>query len=107
MKHGFIIIPRTPRSSPDSGQQNGAKGILLIDYLSKGKTTNGAYYSNLPEKPHQRILEKRSGLTKKKIMFHQDNAPRYKSHAVIDKIERLSPNLKKVLVAKNFGQMPK
>jgi hypothetical protein len=54
-----------------------AEGILFIDYLEKDKTINGEYYSNLLTRLE--ICEKRPGLQKKKIIFHQDNAPAHKS----------------------------
>jgi hypothetical protein len=47
---------------------------LFIDYLEKGKTITGEYYSNLLTRLDEKISEKRPGLQKKKI-FHQDNAP--------------------------------
>ena len=53
-----------------------AKGILFIDYLEKGKTT-GEYYSNLNQ-ARRKNREKRPGLQKKNIIFHQDNAPAHK-----------------------------
>ncbi|GIY45468.1 transposase, type 1 family-containing protein [Caerostris darwini] len=42
------------------------KGILLIDYLAKGKTITGEYYSNLLDQLDAKICEKRPGLKKKK-----------------------------------------
>lgn len=43
-----------------------AKGILLIDYLEKGKTIMGEYYACLLDKLDEKIREKRPGLAKKK-----------------------------------------
>jgi hypothetical protein len=43
-----------------------AEGILYIDYLEKGKTIIGEYYSNLLPRLDKKILEKRPGLQKKK-----------------------------------------
>ena len=51
-----------------------AKGVLLIDYLEKGKTINSEYYCNLLDQLDKNIREKRPGLQKKTIIFHQDNA---------------------------------
>jgi hypothetical protein len=42
-----------------------ATGILFIDYLEKGKTITGEYYSNLLSRPHEIFREKRPGLQKK------------------------------------------
>jgi hypothetical protein len=52
-----------------------SKGILLIDYLQKGKTITGQYYTTLLEKLKTAIQEKRPGMAKKKVLFHHDNAP--------------------------------
>ena len=52
-----------------------AEGILFIDYLGKGKTITGEYYSNLLTRLDKKISERRPGLQKKKIIFHQDSAP--------------------------------
>jgi len=57
-----------------------AEGILFIDYLEKGKTITREYYSNILTRLDEKIREKRPGLQKKKkIIFHQDNAPAHKS----------------------------
>ena len=57
-----------------------AEGILFIDYLEKGKTITREYYSNILTRLDEKISEKRPGLQKKKkIIFHQDNAPAHKS----------------------------
>jgi hypothetical protein len=42
-----------------------AKGILFIDYLEKGKTITGEYYSNLLTRLDEKHREKRFGLQKK------------------------------------------
>ena len=56
-----------------------AKGIVLIDYLQKGKTINGEYYGNLLRQLRKAIKSKRPGKLKKVSLFHQDNASAYKS----------------------------
>jgi histone-lysine N-methyltransferase SETMAR len=43
-----------------------AEGILIIDYLEKGKTITREYYSNLLTRVDKKIHEKRPGLQKKK-----------------------------------------
>jgi len=55
-----------------------SKGIFLIDYLPKGRTINGEYYAQLLDQLGGKIKEKGPGLQKKKILFHQDNAPTHK-----------------------------
>lgn len=99
------------------------KGILLIDYLQKGKTINSEYYCNILDQLNVKIREKRPGLQHKKIIFHQDNAPAHKSVLTMAKINELKyelldhppyspdlapsdfylfPNLKKFLAGKRF-----
>ncbi|CAK9833213.1 Histone-lysine N-methyltransferase SETMAR [Anthophora retusa] len=101
-----------------------AKGILLIDYLQTGKTITGEYYSNLLDQLHVKIREKRPGLAKKKIIFHQDNAPAHRGVLAMAKLKELHyellehppyspdlapsdfhlfPNLKKFLRGKRFS----
>jgi histone-lysine N-methyltransferase SETMAR len=46
-----------------------AEGILFIDYLDKGKTITGEYYSNLLTRLDEKICEKRPSLQKKKSSF--------------------------------------
>jgi len=43
-----------------------AEGILFIDYLEKGKTITGEYYSSLLTRLDEEICEKRPRLQKKK-----------------------------------------
>jgi histone-lysine N-methyltransferase SETMAR len=66
-----------------------AEGILFIDYLEKGKTITGEYYSHLLTRLDEKICEKRPGLQKKKIIFHQDNAPAHKSVLALGKLRDL------------------
>jgi len=70
-----------------------AKGILLIDYLEKGKTINSEYYCNLLDQLNEKIREKRPGLQHKKIIFHQDNAPAHKSVLTMAKFNELKYEL--------------
>ena len=49
-----------------------AHGIIFVDYLEKGKTITGAYYSPLLDRLK---IEKRPHLKKKKPLYHHDNAP--------------------------------
>ena len=64
--------PKKTRSVPLAGKVMAsvfldAEGILIIDYLEKGKTITGEYYSNFLARPDEKIREKRPGLQKKKI----------------------------------------
>ena len=70
-----------------------AKGILLVDYLQPGKSINSEYYCNLLDQLHDKIREKRPSLQKKKIIFHQDNAPAHAAQKTIAKITDLKYEL--------------
>jgi histone-lysine N-methyltransferase SETMAR len=66
--------PKKTRSVPSAGKVVAsvvwdAEGILFIDYLEKGKTITGEYYSNLLTRLDEKIHEKRLGLQKKKSSF--------------------------------------
>jgi len=66
-----------------------SRGVILIDYLQKGKTITGAYYASLLDKLKTEIAEKRPHLQKKKILLHQDNAPSHTSAVAMAKIHEL------------------
>jgi len=67
--------PKKTRSVPSVGKVImasvfwDAEGILFIDYLEKGKTIIGEYYSNLLTRLDNKIRKKRPGLQKKKSSF--------------------------------------
>ncbi|XP_065658445.1 histone-lysine N-methyltransferase SETMAR-like [Hydra vulgaris] len=63
--------------------------VILIDYLQKGKTITGAYYASLLDKLKEQLAEKWPHLQKKKILFHQDNAPSHTSSVAMAKIHEL------------------
>ena len=79
-----------------------AKGILLVDYLQTCKTINSEYYCNLLDPSDAKIREKRPGLQKKKILFHQDNAPAHTAQKTPSDFW-LFPHLKKFLRRKHFS----
>ncbi|QQP41991.1 Putative DD34D transposase [Caligus rogercresseyi] len=55
------------------------RGIIFIDFLEHGKTINSDYYIGLMDRLKAEIAVKRLHLKKKKVLFHQDNAPCHKS----------------------------
>ena len=67
-----------------------AHGILFIDYLEKCKTINSDYHVALLDRLSAEIKKKRSHMQKKKVVFHQDNAPCYKSMKTMVKLNKLS-----------------
>lgn len=100
-----------------------SQGIILIDYLEKGKTITGQYYAALLDQLNDNIKEKRPHLKKKKVLFLQDNAPVHTSTIAMAKFHELRfellphppyspdlapsdfflfPNLKKWLGGKRF-----
>ena len=66
-----------------------AHGIIFIDYLEKGKTINSDYYTTLLDRLKVEIVKKRLHMVKKKILFHQDNAPCHKSIKTMAKLHEL------------------
>ena len=63
-----------------------AQGILFIDYLEKSKTINSEHYMVLLDRLSGEIKKKRPHMQKKKVLFHQDNTPRYKSMKTMVKL---------------------
>ncbi|XP_015432649.1 PREDICTED: histone-lysine N-methyltransferase SETMAR-like [Dufourea novaeangliae] len=90
-----------------------AKGILLIDYLQKGKTVTGQYYGMLLDKLKAAIRENRPGMAKKKVLFHHDNAPAHSSAIAQEKLSKLKfeilphPPYSPDLVPSDFHVFPK
>ncbi|GFV42959.1 histone-lysine N-methyltransferase SETMAR [Trichonephila clavipes] len=65
------------------------RGVILIDYLQKGKTITGSYFASLIDKLKAELAEKRPHLQKKKFLFYQDNASSRISAIVMVKIHEL------------------
>lgn len=65
-----------------------AEGILFIDYLPKGKTITGAYYTDLIPKVRQAIKEKRRGKLSAGVLFHHDNAPAHRSQMALTAVRQ-------------------
>ncbi|XP_033218081.1 uncharacterized protein LOC117173550 [Belonocnema kinseyi] len=51
-----------------------ARCIIHIDYLQMGKIINGQYYSELLDRFDTDLKKKRPHLSKKKVLFHENNA---------------------------------
>ena len=64
-------------------------GILLIDYLPKGQTTNAEYYLSLLVQLKDILKEKRCGKFTKGVLFLHDNAPAHRAHATQKKLAYL------------------
>jgi hypothetical protein len=63
--------PKKTRSGPSAGKVMAsvfwdAEGVLFIDYLEKGKTIIGEYYSNLLTKQKKKFMRKKTRFGKEK-----------------------------------------
>ena len=67
-----------------------AHGVLFIDYLEKSKTINSECYIGQLIRLKNEIGEKGLQMKKKKVLFHQDNAPCHKSLTAMAKLNELS-----------------
>lgn len=86
--------PKRPKTQKSAGKVMAsifwdAHGILFIDYLEKGQNINSDYYMCLLERLKYEIADKRPQMNKKKVVFHQDNAPCHKSVRTMAKINEL------------------
>lgn len=70
-----------------------AHGIIFIDYLPKGQKINSDYYIALLERLKDEIGKKRPHMARKKVLFHQDNAPCHKSMQTMAKLYELGYEL--------------
>lgn len=91
-------VPKRPKTQRWAGKVMAsvfwdARGIIFIDYLEKGKTITGPYYSELLDRLNAEIKKKRPYLKKKKVLFHHDNAPAHKSVIAQSKLHELGYEL--------------
>ena len=56
-----------------------SEGILMIDYLERGKTITGVHYADQIRKLRAAIKQKRRGKLSHGVLLHQDNAPAHMS----------------------------
>ena len=75
-----IIRPKRPNTQQWAGKFMAsvfwdAHGILFIDYLEKVKSINNDYYMVLLCRVRTEIKKKRPHIQKKRVLFHQNNAP--------------------------------
>ena len=64
------------------------RGVKFIACLEKGKNINSDYYIALVKSLKDEIVEKLPHLKKKKVQFHQDNAPSHKSIKMIARLHK-------------------
>src|ERR1700743_1771577 len=60
-----------------------SEGVLMIDYLKRGKTVQGVYSAELIRKLREQIKEKRRGKLIQGVLLHHDNAPAHPSHVAM------------------------
>lgn len=82
--------PKRPKTQYSAGKVMAsvfwdAQGIIFVDYLQKGKTITGEYYASLLYRLVDEIKLKRPHMQKKKILFHDDNAPSHTSFVALAK----------------------
>jgi histone-lysine N-methyltransferase SETMAR len=83
-KHVESPPPKKARTQPSAGKVMlsvfwDQDGVILTDYLQKGHTITGQYYSNLLLKLCDEIKKKRRGMLRKGILLLHDNAPAHSS----------------------------
>ena len=66
-----------------------AKGILLIDYLDRGKTITALHYIEQLTQLRKAIVEKRRGKLRRGILLHHDNASSHTARATTAAVQRL------------------
>lgn len=62
------------------------RGVILIDYLDKGKTVNAAYYCDLLDRLRTAIKNKRPGLLSKGVFLIHDNARPHSARITQEKL---------------------
>uniref|UniRef100_A0A1B0G5T2 Uncharacterized protein n=1 Tax=Glossina morsitans morsitans TaxID=37546 RepID=A0A1B0G5T2_GLOMM len=86
--------PKRPRIQKSSGKVMAlvfwdAHGIIFTDYLEKAQRINTEYYIALLLRLKNEIAIKRPQMKKKRMLFHQDDAPYHKSTATMAKLREL------------------
>lgn len=86
--------PKRPKTQQSAGKVMAtvfwdARGIIFIDFLEKGRTITGLYYTALLDRLSSEIKKKRPHLAKKKVLFHHDNAPSHSSFIAQKKLQEL------------------
>ena len=56
------------------------RGVVMMDFLAKGTTINGAYYASLLKKLRNSIKTERRGMLTRGVRLLQDNAPVHNLH---------------------------
>ena len=83
-KHFDSPPPKKARVQPSAGKVMltvfwDQRGVVMMDFLAKGTTINGAYYASLLQKLRVAIKTERRGMLTKGVRLLQDNAPVHNS----------------------------
>ena len=86
--------PKRPKMQTSAGKVLASvfwdvQAILFTDYLKKRRTINSEYHIALLVYLKEKMTKKWPQMKKKKVLFHQDNAPRHKSIAIMAKLYEL------------------
>ena len=86
------ICPKRPKAQTSAGKVLvsvfwDVQGLLFIDYFEKGRTINNKYYIALLVHLKEEITKKWPQMKKKKVLFHQDNAPCHKLITTMAKLD--------------------
>ena len=65
-----------------------AEGVLLVDYLDKGHTISGPYYTDLLRQLREKIKQIQRGQLTRGMPFHQDNVPARMSKVAMVAIQK-------------------
>lgn len=92
-KHPGSPTPRRSRLNRSAGKILmsvfwDVRGIILVDFLTRGQMINGAYYSNLMSQLREAIKTKRRGMLTRGVLLLHDNAPIHKSVIAQTEIKR-------------------
>ncbi|XP_046964572.1 histone-lysine N-methyltransferase SETMAR-like [Vanessa cardui] len=64
-----------------------AEGIIMVEYLEKGATITGSYYTDQIRRLREAIKQKRRGQLPAGVLFHQDNATSHKAAVAMTAIQ--------------------
>ena len=59
------------------------QGVIILDYLEVGLTTNGAYYAEEQRRVRQKIVKKTKGTLTRGVLLLQDNVPSHTSQVAM------------------------
>ena len=89
--------PKKFKTQPSAGKVMAtvfwdAKGIIMLDFLTKRSTITGVYYANLLDQLRTAIREKCRGKLSKGVLLRQDNAQVQTCKVAMDAVERGGSN---------------